>query len=140
MRRLLKTVLLVAALAAPSAVQAQQSLGLGVVVGDPTGLSARVRGFQIHAGWSFSGEDAIWGAVDKLFSLGELDMFDAYWGLGASVRFADDFGLGARLPVGLNHFFQDQPIEVFGEVGPALVLLPDIDFEINGGIGVRYYF
>ena len=145
--RALVAALFAAALVAPATASAQSSggTGIGVVVGEPTGLTARfMRGgnnFQVHAAWSFSDEAALQLNGDYLRS-GELDtdpMMPFYFGIGARLKFADDALLGVRFPVGLNHFFEGAPFEVFAEVVPILNLIPDTELDFNGAVGVRYY-
>lgn len=120
--------------------------GLGIVLGEPTGLTARfVKGgnnFQIHAAWSFSGEAALQLNGDYLRS-GRLDTeptMPFYVGLGLRAKFADEARLGVRVPLGINHFFQQDPFEIFAEIVPILDLAPDTELDLNGAVGVRYYF
>jgi len=149
MRRLLPTLALL--LAVP-AVQAQQlaedrglnNTGIGIIVGEPTGLTARFGPHvQAHAAWSFSGsDDAFQLSVDYLFLRGAFP--DApglgwYFGVGGHGKFASDFVLGARGPLGLSYRLKP-PIELFAEVVPIFTLAPDTDFDIQGGIGFRVLF
>jgi len=145
------TSLLAAALAAvlflPAAALAQSGgTGLGIVLGEPTGVTARFmkggNNFQVHAAWSFSDEAALQLNGDYLRS-GRLEtdpMMPFYFGLGVRVKFADDARLGVRVPLGVNHFFRGHPVEVFAEVVPILDLVPDTEFDFNGAVGLRWYF
>jgi hypothetical protein len=36
--------------------------------------------------------------------------------------------------------FENAPVDVFMEVGPALDIAPVVRGEVTGGIGVRYWF
>jgi hypothetical protein len=146
--RLAPALLLLAVAIAPREAGAQSSggFGLGVLAGEPTGVTARfMRGgnnFQAHAAWSFTRDAALQLNGDYLRS-GELDtdpMMPFYFGLGVRIKFADDALIGARIPLGVNHFFESQPIEVFAEVVPVVNLLPDTGFNLNGAVGARYYF
>jgi len=136
-----------AALLLPLGASAQSSgTGLGLVVGEPTGITARFmkggNNFQVHAAWSFSDEAALHLNGDYLRS-GRLDtnpMMPFYFGLGLRVKFADDALVGIRVPLGVNHFFDSQPIEVFAEVVPVVNVAPDTGFDFNGAVGLRYYF
>ena len=120
--------------------------GLGFVLGEPTGLTARfMRGgnnFQVHAAWSFSDDAALQLNGDYLRS-GQIDMepmMPFYFGIGVLVKFADESKMGIRFPVGLNYFFKGDPFEVFGELVPTLRIIPDTGFDFGGGVGIRYYF
>ncbi|MDK2976014.1 MAG: hypothetical protein PWP06_489, partial [Candidatus Marinimicrobia bacterium] len=63
-----------------------------------------------------------------------------YYGLGAKVKLMDDVQVGIRVPVGLVHELESAPIDIFLEIVPGLNLIPETNFGINGGLGVRYYF
>ena len=52
---------------------------------------------------------------------------------------ADD-NIGIRFPIGIEYYFDDLPIAVFVEIVPILDLVPSSDFDINGGLGGRFYF
>ena len=146
--RLLLTALALAALAVPTPGSAQSSggTGIGVVLGEPTGVTARFmsggNNFQVHAAWSFSGDAAVQLNGDYLRS-GRIDtdpMMPFYFGLGLRVKFADDAVMGIRIPLGINHFFDSEPFEIFAELVPILDIVPDTKFDFNGAVGIRYYF
>ena len=48
------------------------------------------------------------------------------------------YGPGARLS--LVWIPRNAPIDVFLEVAPLLDIIPETDFNFNGGIGVRFFF
>jgi hypothetical protein len=56
------------------------------------------------------------------------------------VQLSDNPAFGARIPLGLSFFIPDTQLELFLEIGPALLLIPETDFDFTGGIGARYYF
>jgi hypothetical protein len=125
-------------------------LGLGLIFGEPTGLSAKMwtserTAIDAAVAWSFSGEG--WFHIHSDFLLHNYDIFSVsegklpvYYGLGAFIALSSEFGLGIRVPIGLAYQFEGAPVEVFAEIAPGLALLPDIGFYIGGGIGVRYFF
>lgn len=124
-------------------------IGLGIMVGEPTGLSFKYwmgSKTAVDAGltWSLSGNDAIGVHADYVWHKWlnvEKGQLALYYGVGAALWVAEsNTGLGARIPVGLNYLFQDAPLDLFIEVVPGLGVLPDTDFDVDGGIGVRYYF
>ena len=132
---------------APAQAQAQasdNSFGIGAVLGEPTGVTARFmhggNNFQAHAAWSLD-NDALHVSADYLRS-GNIQAgsdIPFYFGLGAVLALANDVVLGARVPVGLNHFFSSQPLEIFAEIVPILTVAPSTDFALNGALGLRYY-
>jgi hypothetical protein len=135
-------------------------LGLGVMLAEPTGLSAKLwldpaTAIDAAAAWSFSGADRLQLHGDWL--LHRYDVFPGidpyygrlplYFGLGARVRFNDDRRghegesvLGLRVPVGVSYLFARAPFDVFAEVVPILDLTPDTRLDVNAAIGGRFYF
>lgn len=147
----MKKFIIIAVLAGFSlSMTAQDSgFGVGVVFGEPLGLSLKT--------W-LSSKTAVDGAVawstryDFLYlhadmlvhnynlidvSDGELPL---YFGLGAKLGFGDGVLLGARIPVGLDYQFGSAPLDVFVEIVPGVNIVPEIDFDLNGGIGIRFWF
>jgi len=128
------------------------NLGFGVILGEPTGITAKFllsdeSAIDAGAGWDTSGDDRIHVYADYLFHIN--DLFDVGKGslplfFGAGLRFIsiedDDDELGIRLPVGLEYVFPKLPIRIFGELVPVLDLTPDTEFDMDGGVGIRYFF
>jgi len=125
-------------------------LGLGLIFGEPTGLSAKMwtserTALDAAVAWSFSGVG--WFHVQADFLIHNYDIISVskgklplYYGVGAYTAFSSDFGLGARVPLGLAYQFEGAPVDIFAEIAPGLALLPDLGFYIGGGIGARYFF
>jgi len=135
----------------PAHAAAQDSgTGLGVLLGDPSGLSIKswtgeAAAVDLTLAWSFVGEGAFHVHADYL--LHRFGLFDVrkgdlvlYYGIGARLKAEKKNRLGVRIPVGLTYLFQDEPLEIFVELGPILDLAPGTEFRMTGGIGVRYYF
>lgn len=149
MARLILIAAVVTALFAGS-VLAQGSFGLGMILGEPTGVSAKIflterSAIDLAAAWSFSDEAALHLHGDYLlhnFDLIEVEegRLPIYFGIGARVKFEDDSKFGVRIPVGLAYIFANAPIDIFVEVVPILDLVPDTEFAANGAIGARFYF
>lgn len=126
--------------------------GLGIIVGEPTGVSAKLFMSQTTAlqgavAWSVGGEDAFHVQVDYVMhNYGLIPVEEGrlplYYGIGGRVRIREhhDDNVGVRIPVGLSYEFANAPFDVFGELVPLLDLTPDTDFDIEGGLGVRFYF
>ncbi|MDR9468495.1 DUF3996 domain-containing protein [Marinospirillum sp.] len=154
--------LLLAVLVAP--VTSAQNLGVGLIVGEPTGLSIKKWLDSKHAldlglGWSSSGSDSFHLHGDYLFHqygllrglASDLDLsgnLTTYLGLGARAKFRDndrhhdddDTLLGVRVPLGISYQFADAPVDLFIEAVPTLDLIPDSDFSVHAALGARYYF
>ena len=59
----------------------------------------------------------------------------AYYG-----RTSGSFGLGVRVPLGLEWRPKDPSIGVFVEIAPGISIIPATTAIFTGGIGIRYYF
>lgn len=135
--------------------------GLGLIVGEPTGISAKMYLSKANAidgavAWSLGDNDSfhlhsnyLWHKP-RAFVLDGVQI-DWFYGIGVRVITWDkndkhwqdrdeDFAIGPRVPVGLNYTFSEVPIEVFGEIALALDLIPDTDVDLDLGIGARFYF
>jgi len=124
--------------------------GLGIILGEPTGLSAKLwtssdNAFDFAAAWSFKGDgnlllqaDYVWHFFNLIpVPSGKLPL---YIGIGGRVILADDPLFGIRIPIGIDYLFADAPIDVFLEIVPILDLSPSTDFGVGGGLGIRYWF
>ncbi|KPK74916.1 MAG: hypothetical protein AMJ89_05210 [candidate division Zixibacteria bacterium SM23_73] len=143
--------LMVLAVLICSAAEAQDSgFGLGIIIGEPTGLSAKLwTGYRTAVdgavAWSFEKESSMHLHGDLLFHNFHLTKahkgkFMTYYGIGGRVKFEDDGKLGVRVPLGINYLFAKTPLDVFLEIVPILDLAPNTDFSLNGAIGIRYFF
>lgn len=129
-----------------------KDLGIGFMVGEPTGLSLKSwtdgnNAFDLGLAWSLGRYDAINIHGDYLWHnynvFNEVDegTLPLYYGIGGRLILAEnDAIIGARIPVGVNYLFDDSPIGLFLEVAPIINLIPSTDFDVDGGLGVRFYF
>jgi hypothetical protein len=133
-----------------AALSQDSNFGLGIVVGEPTGISgkywtSRTTAIDGAVAWSFNHEGSFYIHGDFLkhhfeiidISEGQMPL---YYGIGAKAVFADDGIFGAHVPLGIAYLFEGAPLDVFLEIRPGLNLLPATEFDMSGGIGVRYYF
>ncbi len=126
-----------------------KGFGIGVMFGEPTGVSAKYwlsssNSINMGAAWSFKGDGALLLQADYAFH--EFDLIKVskgklpvYFGIGGRVFLSDDITIGARVPLGINYMFANSPIDIFFEIVPILNIIPSTDFEVNGGIGLRYF-
>jgi hypothetical protein len=130
--------------------------GLGVIVGEPTGISMKFwtggnTAFDAAAAWSVYRYTAFHFHADLLFhNLNLIDvspgLLPAYVGVGGRLKLAGepneykDMRLGVRVPFGLEYLFEPIPVGLFVEVAPILDILPGTGFSINGAAGARWYF
>lgn len=130
---------------------ADKDLGIGFIAGEPTGLSLKSwtgggNAFDLGLAWSLGRYDAINIHGDYLwhnynvFNDVDSGSLPVYFGIGGRVILAENDALiGARIPVGINYLFDDSPIGLFLEVVPVFNIAPATDFDVDGGIGVRFY-
>ena len=128
----------------------KNDFGLGIILGSPTGLSAKLwlsksSAFDAAAAWSFSRKGRLQIHGDYLwhnFDLIEVEegSFPLYYGLGFRLNFGDEVEAGVRFPIGIEYLFSGAPFDIFVEVVPILQVIKKTDFEIDGAIGVRFFF
>lgn len=129
--------------------QAGEGLGIGFIVGEPTGLSIKSwtgggNAFDLGIAWSLGRHDALHVHADYLWhsALDEVDEGGLllYYGLGGRIVFVeDDARVGLRIPFGITYLFGDAPLDIFLEVAPVLDLVPSSDFDVNAAAGLRIY-
>lgn len=134
-----------------SAANAQsKGIGLGLIVGEPTGISFKywtgsTTAFDAALAWSFIDEGAFHIHGDYIFHNMRLisvpeGTLPFYYGIGARLKTSHDSRLGVRVPLGLAYLFNSAPVDIFLEIVPILDLTPKTDFSINAAIGARYFF
>jgi hypothetical protein len=129
---------------------ANGNLGLGIILGEPTGFSAKLwtgktTAFDAGAAWSFVSGGFFQIHGDFLFHNFNLFKVDTgkmalYYGFGGRVKFADEAIISLRVPVGISYQFEKTAIELFLEVAPMLDLIPATEAGIGGAAGFRYFF
>ena len=147
--RSLLAVLLLLLLAAPARAQ-RSNTGLGIILGEPTGISFKTwtgstSAIDAALAWSFEGEDSLHFHIDWLrhdFGVVEVDKgsMPFYYGIGGRLKAEDRSRLGARGVLGFAYLFADAPFDIFLEVVPLLDLIPDTDFTLEAAIGSRFFF
>lgn len=165
MRRLAIALSLLTLVAASEARAARPAdgWGLGVLIGEPVALSAeyqmgRDRAIDMGLGYSWGHSFHVFG--DYLFQFlgawegrGEfISALTPYVGIGAFFQSHSSghphihdnrtftTSLGARIPLGVDWFVPDSPVQIFVELVPAFKIVPGLDFDFFGGVGARYFF
>lgn len=138
-------------------IEPPEGLGIGVVLGVPTGISvgyriSSTRAFSTAVAWS-APQNSLHVHVDYLFEMTQIVdpnapmyQFPLYAGFGARIQVDPEpnnvssplFGL--RAPIGLTFLPQVAPFEVFAELVPVMSLYPSTQVSFDGAIGARYYF
>lgn len=141
-------------------------LGLGIILGNPTALTGKYllgsgRAFDFGVAFSFSDYILLYGDYLIPFKkgFGSRDKFVSqlipYYGVGAIVvsttkdRSNDDrvfgkksgaFGLGVRIPFGIEWRPLDPEFGFFIELVPGISVAPETSSMFQGGVGLRYFF
>ena len=136
-----------------------KTFGIGVIAGEPTGITGKymidnISAIDVGAGWETSGDNEFHIYGDYLYHVyGLFGLFDLFnvnkenlpFYFGGGVRYIrlekekDEFGI--RFPFGFEYLFRNVPLGAFIEVVPVLNLSPDTEFDdIEGGIGIRFFF
>jgi hypothetical protein len=129
--------------------------GLGGILGEPTGVSAKYtidRQFAVQGALGLSLiEKGLWLSTDFLFHIhnvfGDRGRLPLYFGGGLVIQDRGDSGknksretsLGIRGVVGVEYLAQDR-ISIFGEVAVQPFLLPSLGLGISVAAGARYWF
>lgn len=137
--------------------------GLGVMVGEPTGLSAKlwtspVTAFDFGLGWSVHGDrignydvgynggnrthfhvDYLWHSFDAIQST---ERFPLYYGIGGRLNNGGGYtsSFAVRGVFGIAWIPRPAPVDIFFELVPTLQLTSSSGFGIDAGFGARYYF
>jgi hypothetical protein len=146
-------VLTLALLIVPGIMLGRGSVGIGLQLGEPTGLSAKFWTGRSNA------VDAVlgWNLISNKFTVqaGYLwhfpqpvpqGSFALYAGAGGALGGGSDrddgtayLFLAGRVPLGLEYIFSGAPIGLYAEIDPMLRLLPAIGLSFGAGIGIRFY-
>jgi hypothetical protein len=134
---------------------AESRLGLGVVLGDPSGITGKVFisssdaidagiGASHHHGAYVYGDylrhfSGVFPVPSLLLYLGIGPGFYDHDSEGRNHSESDENGLECRFPIGLEYRFTTIPLAAFLELVPAMEIVPDIDFHLRGGLGIRYF-
>lgn len=152
----MRSLVLIAVLAV--AVPAHADVGLGVFVGEPTGLDLKIGlsprgGLDLVFGWdTFRDNRDHYAHVTYLATLlvGHGDSVNVPLRLGIGGAIYDDgtfdsgTNLAVRAPLELGLRFRRTPIEIYGEVALKITFFDDHnnrdDVDLDGGIGFRVFF
>ena len=138
-------------------------LGIGIMAGEPTGLTAkwwmgRASAIDLGAAWSLQNDNEFdihadyllhrFGWAREIENDVEGGGLPFYFGLGAKVGLGrdndgdgdDDARVGLRLPLGVSWLNTTTQLEVFGEVVPGLDVTPNTELDLGGALGMRYTF
>lgn len=129
-----------------------KAFGLGIMIGQPTGFSAKYwlnneNAVDFGLAYSFIGNDKGFSLhSDYLYHINGFSKshikLPVYYGFGARIRAVDNSKtyLGARGVVGLVYMDNTAPFDVFLEMAPIFNLFPETSLNFDLALGLRYYF
>lgn len=130
----------------------KSGLGLGLMLGEPSGLAGKYwfnenNALDFGIGTGFLGDNS--GAsfhADYLYHINDLIKWKYkstfYYGFGLRMRFpaGSSTTIGVRGVAGIMMIVKNLPIDVFFELAPSFRLLPTTGLDFDIAIGGRYYF
>jgi hypothetical protein len=156
--QVLRVLAVVAGLTSAARAEEKGTLGVGIILGEPTGISAKLylkddQAIQGAVGFAFYG-GGIHVHADYVFHpfiLQDKESLVLPFYVGPGVRVIDYrsgrdsayFALGLRAVAGILFDFKEVPLDAFLEVGGVLEYGfsgHGGDFALNLGAGARYYF
>jgi hypothetical protein len=141
----------------------ERPFGLGLIFGEPTGLSAKLwtsgaTAFDFGLGWSVGGDrigrydgrydggsrvhfhmDYLWHSWNSIRST---ERFPLYYGIGGRLNSGAGYrnSLAVRGVFGVAWVPRSAPIDIFLELVPSLQLVPGTGLGVDAGLGARYFF
>ena len=133
-----------------------RGLGLGVAVGDPTGLSVMVRpntssGVHLAFGWDALSDDLhvhgdyLWNAV-RLRASDAPSLYMPFF-IGIGGRLSSDWephpdrnSIGVAVPLGFGVVSENVPLDVFLEIAPVVGLYPGTEVWLDATLAGHFYF
>lgn len=127
-----------------------RSLGIGGMIGSPTGISlkkwvSRRNAYDLGAAWSITKNPGFHLHADYLMHRADLEGMEdgrsyAYYGIGGRLKAVeDDPRVGARFPLGITYMDPREPFDAFFEIVPVFDILPATRFSLNLSLGGRLY-
>ena len=147
----------------------ERRFGLGVMVGEPTGISGKLwvssqKAFDFGLGWShgygwYDGDgrmhrydgsydggsrvhlhmDYLWHWFETVHSA---ERFPLYTGIGGRLNTGTGYNssVAIRGVFGIAWMPRNMPVDVFLELVPSLQVVPSTGFGMDAGFGARYFF
>jgi len=129
----------------------EHGFGLGIMIGEPTGFSAKYwlddsKALDFGLAYSlFHSKSSISLHCDYVLHNYNLIKSNyklpVYYGVGGRIHSnSEKTYLGARGVVGLLYIDNKYPIDAFIEIAPVFNLLPETSLNLDFALGARYYF
>jgi hypothetical protein len=148
---------------------ASTDVGVGFILGNPSGLSAKLPAGSVNAfhlilaynqnrGWGNRGWDNNNCGPDnndcdgRLYLGGDYVWYNYnsipvskgrlpfYYGPGVWTSVSNDASVGIRFALGLEYQFATAPFDIFLEIAPGVRVIPNTNGYVSSGLGARFYF
>jgi hypothetical protein len=144
---------------APTAARAE--VGIGIFVGEPTGLDLKldlsrksaldiVLGVYSH--YDRFNDDSGYGhltyLIQPMYANGDSVIVPLRIGIGVAVfddrgRYQDDLNVAARVPFEVGLRFRNTPLEIYFEIALKMTFVDEDNdhpfVDLDGGVGLRFY-
>ena len=140
-----------------------KKFGLGVIIGEPTGISAKLWVSNTNAlafglGWSvegyrFNGFDYEYDRVTRthfhvdylwhsFYAVSPTGQFPLYYGIGGRLNSGPEYTgtFAVRGVFGIEWLPRKTPLDIFAEIVPTLGLISTTGFGIEAAFGIRVFF
>ncbi len=133
-------------------VAVKAEFSIGVVLGEPTGISLKIspsKNLAHDVGLNFNTSDNYlylsWDVLkydySKITSKELSGSFPIFYGLGIrAINIGDELHLALRFVIGLEYIFSDIPFNIFVKLAPTINVVPSTKASIAPAIGIRYMF
>jgi hypothetical protein len=154
MRKLLLSAVVFGIVVAARATPARADFGLGLFLGEPTGVDLKIgldhrSDLDIVLGFTTldsgrNGYGHLTYLVTPLVAQGDAVSIPLRLGVGAALYGpGDNLSFAVRAPFELGLRLRRSPLEFYGEIALALVFVDpanDVFLDVQGGLGFRVYF
>ncbi|MCK9279379.1 MAG: hypothetical protein M0P71_02055 [Melioribacteraceae bacterium] len=162
MKKYIAMIIVLGAMVASPLSAQNKGFGMGLMLGEPTGLSAKAWTSPTNAvdfglGVGLGGDrikykgvyndgsrvhfhmDYLWHSFRAINASGRVPL---YYGIGARFNSGGGYesSLGIRGVVGIEWFPQDSPLDIFFEVVPVFQITPLTGLGFDAAVGIRYFF
>jgi len=133
--------------------RAKGLFGIGVVLGEPTGISGKYwldEHTAVDGAFGYSFGDRFRLSMDYLVHTNAFESpeFPFYYGIGGAMAGgrgyiaksrSGDFALGARGVIGVSYLFKRAPLDAFLEIAPIIFIAPPFGLSMDFCFGIRVY-
>lgn len=139
-----------------------KTFGFGIILPDPTGVTAKLwlsreQALDFYIGGDYFGGPRIGADYLWHFSPFNTDIANMYAGMGGTVGFGNgggywynnrdgwyyrtggQAGIGVRALFGVDVMPRRTPLELFFELGPLVGISPGFGFGMDVALGIRFY-